>query len=338
MKSTGILSTKIESADEATVEQSLRPSSLNEYIGQEKVKRHLELAATAARGRQQSLDHVLLYGPPGLGKTTLAHILGNEMGSRVRVTAGPALSRAGDVASLLTALEPGDILFIDEIHRINRQVEEVLYPAMEDYALDIILGKGVGAQSVRLDVPHFTLVGATTRIGMLSGPLRDRFGHIHRLDFYEPTELRRIVQRSAGVINVSITDEAAELLGSRSRGTPRIANRLLKRVRDVAEVERHELVTPDIVEQVLTMFEVDPAGLDANDRRYLQTLATSFDGGPAGLETLAAALAEDSGTLEEVIEPYLLQQGFIARTPRGRVVTSQGFKHLGLTPKQPTLV
>lgn len=338
MKSSGILSTRIESADEASVEQSLRPSSLGEYIGQEKVKRHLELAATAARGRKQSLDHVLLYGPPGLGKTTLAHILGHEMGSRVRVTAGPALSRAGDVASLLTALEPGDILFIDEIHRINRQVEEVLYPAMEDFALDIILGKGVGAQSVRLDVPHFTLVGATTRIGMLSGPLRDRFGHIHRLDFYGPAELRQIVQRSAGVIRVTITDEAAQLLGSRSRGTPRIANRLLKRVRDVAEVDRHEVVTPEIVEQVLTMFEVDKAGLDANDRRYLQTLATSFDGGPVGLETLAASLAEDSGTLEEVIEPYLLQQGLIARTPRGRIVTNQGFRHLGLTPKQPTLV
>jgi Holliday junction DNA helicase RuvB len=271
---------------------------------------------------------VLLYGPPGLGKTTLAHIIGYEMGSRVKVTAGPALSRAGDVASLLTALEPGDILFVDEIHRLNRQVEELLYPAMEDFALDIILGKGVGAKSVRLDLPHFTLIGATTRIGLLSGPLRDRFGLIHRLDFYQPEELKQIVQRSAGVMQLHLDAEAAGVLGRRSRGTPRIANRLLKRVRDVAEVDKHSRVTPDLVERVLAMFEVDSLGLDANDRRYLMLLANNFDGGPAGIETLAAALAEDRGTLEEVIEPYLLQQGLIARTPRGRIITPGGYRHL----------
>lgn len=337
-QTSGILSTKIESVEEERVEQTLRPQTLADYIGQEKIKQHLGLAATAARGRNQPLDHVLLYGPPGLGKTTLAHILGHEMSARVRVTAGPALSRAGDVASLLTALEPGDILFIDEIHRLNRQVEEVLYPAMEDFCLDIILGKGVGAQSVRLDVPHFTLIGATTRIGLLSGPLRDRFGLIHRLDFYQPQELQQIIQRSAGVIHVQLEPQAAELLGSRSRGTPRIANRLLKRVRDVAEVDNHVVVTKPIVEQVLAMFEVDELGLDINDRRYLKVLATGFDGGPAGLETLAASLAEDGGTLEEVIEPYLLQQGLIARTPRGRVITANGYKHLGLTPKQASLL
>lgn len=334
----GILSSKTISKEEEQTEQSLRPQKLADYIGQEKVKQHLSLAATAARGRGQSLDHVLLYGPPGLGKTTMAHILGQEMNSRVRVTAGPALSRAGDIASLLTAMEPGDILFIDEIHRLNRQVEEVLYPAMEDFALDIILGKGVGAQSVRLDVPRFTLVGATTRIGMLSGPLRDRFGLIHRLDFYTPQELQQIVQRSAGVLHMQVEPSAAELLGRRSRGTPRIANRLLKRVRDVAEVDGHTVVTEDLVNDVLIMFEVDSLGLDNNDRRYLEILGKGFDGGPAGLETLAASLAEDTGTLEEVIEPYLLQQGLIARTPRGRILTANGYKHLGLTPKQPTLV
>ena len=338
MSESGILSTKTISPDEEQAEASLRPQTLGEYIGQEKVKQHLELAAAAARGRKQPIDHVLLYGPPGLGKTTMAHILGQEMGTRVRVTSGPALSRAGDIASLLTSLEEGDILFVDEIHRLNRQVEEVLYPAMEDFALDIILGKGVGAQSVRLDVPKFTLVGATTRIGLLSGPLRDRFGLIHRLDFYQASELMQIVTRSASVMSMDIESDAALLLGSRSRGTPRIANRLLKRVRDVAQVDGHDTVTPELVAHVLKMFEVDDLGLDGNDRRYLQILATGFDGGPAGLETLAASMAEDVGTLEEVIEPYLLQQNLIARTPRGRVVTAKGIAHVGITPKQQSLI
>lgn len=338
MNDSGILSTRIESTEEERVEQTLRPQTLTDYVGQAKVKEHLGIAAAAARGRKQPLDHILLYGPPGLGKTTLAHILGNEMSSRVKVTSGPALSRAGDVASLLTSLEEGDILFIDEIHRLNRQVEEVLYPAMEDFALDIILGKGVGAQSVRLDVSPFTLVGATTRIGMLSGPLRDRFGLIHRLDFYEPEELQQIVQRSAIVLDMEVDPVAARLLGSRSRGTPRIANRLLKRVRDVAEVEKVRQVNEELVSRVLQMFEVDTLGLDANDRRYLKTMFGHFEGGPVGLETLAAAMAEDVGTLEDVIEPFLLQQGLIARTPRGRVLTANGFKHLGVSPKQQSLV
>jgi Holliday junction DNA helicase RuvB len=330
----GILSTKVVSPDEEKAEQTLRPQTLAEYIGQEKLKEHLGISLSAARGRNQSLEHVLLYGPPGLGKTTLAHIIGIEMGTTVKVTSGPAIERAGDLASLLTALSPGDVLFIDEIHRLNRQVEEVLYPAMEDFALDIVLGKGVGAKSVRLDLPQFTLVGATTRIGLLSGPFRDRFGLTHRLDFYTAPELESIISRAAKVLNVEIEPAAAIELGKRSRGTPRIANRLLKRVRDVAEVEGDRKITPATVKRALELFEVDPLGLDPNDRRYLRLIVDKFEGGPVGIETLSAALAEDLGTLEEVVEPYLLQQGLIARTPRGRIVTAGGYRHLGIKRDQ----
>jgi holliday junction DNA helicase RuvB len=330
---TGILSTKVESVEEEQVEQTLRPQILGDYVGQAKLKEHLQISLTAARQRQQALDHVLLYGPPGLGKTTLAHIIGREMSASVRVTSGPAIERAGDLASILTSLEPGDVLFIDEIHRLNRQVEEVLYPAMEDYCLDIVLGKGVGAKTVRLDLPQFTLVGATTRIGMLSGPFRDRFGLSHRLEFYNANDLEQIIIRAASVLGVSIDVAAAQELGRRSRGTPRIANRLLKRVRDVAEVDRKSIVDTEVVYRTLTMHEVDELGLDANDRRYLLAIVEKFDGGPVGIETMAASLAEDVGTLEEVVEPYLLQQGLIARTPRGRVITGNGYKHLKLQPK-----
>ena len=330
---TGILSTKVASIEEEQAEQTLRPQALQDYIGQVKLKEHLQISLTAAKQRSQALEHVLLYGPPGLGKTTLAHIIGHEMQTNVRVTSGPAIERAGDLASILTSLETGEVLFIDEIHRLNRQVEEVLYPAMEDYCLDIVLGKGVGAKTVRLDLPQFTLVGATTRIGLLSGPFRDRFGLAHRIDFYQPHDLEQIIQRAASVLGIAIDQPAARELGRRSRGTPRIANRLLKRVRDLAEVNGRPQIDLEIAHQALTMHEVDELGLDANDRRYLLALADKFDGGPVGIETMAASLAEDTGTLEDVVEPYLLQQGLIARTPRGRVLTANGYNHLGLAPK-----
>lgn len=328
----GILSSKIESVEEAQVELSLRPQTLAEYIGQPKLKEHLQVSLSAAKQRKESLDHMLLYGPPGLGKTTLAHIIGRELSASVRVTSGPAIERAGDLASLLTSLEPHDVLFIDEIHRLNRQVEEVLYPAMEDFSLDIVLGKGVGAKSVRLDLQPFTLVGATTRVGMLSSPFRDRFGLSHRIDFYSPHELKQVILRAAEVLGVTISTDAAVELGRRSRGTPRIANRLLKRVRDVAEVKGDSTIDIAITHEALRMHEVDELGLDANDRRYLLAMVEKFDGGPVGIETMSASLAEDTGTLEDVVEPYLLQQGLIARTPRGRVITANGYKHLNLKP------
>ncbi len=321
------------SPEEEKLFVSLRAASWNEFVGQTVLKENLGVAIAAAKKRKESLEHVLLYGPPGLGKTTLAHIIGNDMGVNVRVTSGPALERAGDVASILTNLEQGDILFIDEIHRLNKAVEETLYPAMEDFALDIVIGKGPSARTLRLDLPRFTIIGATTRIGLLSSPMRDRFGVIMRLPFYEPVDLAQILLKAANKLEVPITPEATHELAKRSRGTPRIALRLLKRVRDVAQVHGEGVITPEILDTSLSMLEVDDAGLDASDRRLLSIIIDSFSGGPVGLETIAASLSEDVGTVEEVLEPYLMQIGFLKRTPKGRIATPHAFKHLGkLTP------
>lgn len=325
--------TETVSPEEEKLFVSLRASSWNEFVGQEAIKQNLGVAIAAAKKRKESLEHILLYGPPGLGKTTLAHIIGSDMGVNVRVTSGPALERAGDVASILTNLEQGDILFIDEIHRLNKAVEETLYPAMEDYALDIVIGKGPSARTLRLDLPRFTIIGATTRIGLLSSPMRDRFGVIMRLPFYESTDLAQILSKAAGKLEVPITDEATRELAKRSRGTPRIALRLLKRVRDVAQVHGTGVITPEILHTSLSMLEVDNAGLDASDRRLLTIIIDSFGGGPVGLETLAASLSEDIGTVEEVLEPYLMQIGFLKRTPKGRIATPHAFTHLGKTSK-----
>ena len=314
------------------MEGSLRPKTLDTYIGQEKIKETLGIYIQAARARKEPLDHVLFYGPPGLGKTTLAGIIAQEMGVKIKVTSGPAIEKPGELAAILNNLSEGDVLFIDEIHRLARQVEEVLYPAMEDYAIDVVLGKGAASRSIRLELPHFTLVGATTRAGLLTAPLRDRFGIIHRLEFYEPEELQQIVMNSARILNVNIDEAGAYAIARRSRGTPRLANRFLKRVRDFAEIRYGGDITEEAANAALDLLDVDRMGLDRIDRQILETLIYKFGGGPAGLDTLAAALGEDVGTLEDVYEPYLIKNGLLNRTPRGRVVTPLAYEHLGLPP------
>lgn len=323
-----IITTDITTEDEA-IERSLRPRSLSEYIGQNKVKQNLHVFIEAAKKRHEPLDHVLLYGPPGLGKTTLATIVAEEMGVSIKVTSGPAIDKPGELAAILSQLSENDVLFIDEIHRLNKQVEEVLYPAMEDYAIDIVIGKGEQAKSIRLDLPKFTLIGATTRAGMLSAPLRDRFGVVNRLEFYNVGDLMAIIIRSANVLGIKIDDEGALEIAKRSRGTPRLANRLLKRVRDFAEVEHEGQIDYNVAKGALDKLDVDSFGLDDTDRNLLQTIILNFKGGPVGLEVLSAAIGEDSGTIEDVYEPFLIKNGLISRTPRGRVVTEKAYKHLG---------
>ncbi|MCI6533952.1 MAG: Holliday junction branch migration DNA helicase RuvB [Lachnospiraceae bacterium] len=317
--------------EDVKIENHLRPQLLKDYIGQEKTKETLKIYIEAAKARNEALDHVLFYGPPGLGKTTLAGIIANEMNVNIKITSGPAIEKPGEMAAILNNLQEGDILFVDEIHRLNRQVEEVLYPAMEDYAIDIMIGKGASARSIRLDLPQFTLVGATTRAGMLTAPLRDRFGVVNRLEFYTVEELKTIILRSAKVLEVGIDDKGAYALAKRSRGTPRIANRLLKRVRDFAQIKYEGYISEEVANYALDLLDVDKEGLDQTDRNLLITMIERFQGGPVGLETLAATVGEDSGTIEDVYEPYLLKNGFIQRTPRGRIVTDSAYCHLGIS-------
>ncbi len=324
-----IITTEITEEDKP-IEPNLRPQRLSEYIGQQKIKNNLKVYIDAAKARGESLDHVLFYGPPGLGKTTLSGIIANEMGVHMKVTSGPAIEKPGEMAAILNNLQEGDVLFVDEIHRLNRQVEEVLYPAMEDFAIDIMLGKESSARSIRLDLPHFTLVGATTRAGLLTAPLRDRFGVVQKLEFYTPQELQIIVERSAQVLGVGIDPDGAAEIARRSRGTPRLANRLLKRVRDFAQVKYDGVITREVADFALDILDVDKCGLDNSDRSILLMMIEKFGGGPVGLDTLAAALGEDAGTLEDVYEPYLLMNGFINRTPRGRVATEAAYRHLGI--------
>ena len=327
-----MISTELVEED-IKIENHLRPQMLSDYIGQEKVKRNLKVYIEAAKARNDSLDHVLFYGPPGLGKTTLAGIIANEMGTHLKVTSGPAIEKPGEMAAILNNLAEGDVLFVDEIHRLNRQVEEVLYPAMEDYQIDVMIGKGATARSIRLELPKFTLVGATTRAGLLSAPLRDRFGVVNHLEYYTVKELETIIIRSANVLGVEIDSQGANELARRSRGTPRLANRLLKRVRDFAQVKYDGRITGEVADYALNLLDVDRDGLDANDRLILGTIIKKFGGGPVGLDTLAASIGEDAGTLEDVYEPYLIQNGFINRTPRGRVATNEAYLNLGIEQK-----
>ena len=324
-----VITTELVEEDVKT-ESNLRPLRLSDYVGQEKVKRNLNVYIEAAKARGDSLDHVLFYGPPGLGKTTLAGIIANEMGTNIKITSGPAIEKPGEMAAILNNLSENDVLFVDEIHRLNRQVEEVLYPAMEDFEIDIIIGKGATARSIRLDLPKFTLVGATTRAGLLSAPLRDRFGVVNHLEYYTVKELETIIIRSAKVLGVEIDAKGANELARRSRGTPRLANRLLKRVRDFAQVKYDGVITSEVADYALNLLDVDRAGLDRNDRLILETIINKFSGGPVGIETLAASIGEDSGTLEDVYEPYLIQNGFINRTPRGRVATPYAYQNIGI--------
>lgn len=322
-------------AEDVVIENHLRPQSLSQYMGQEKLKETLGIYIQAAKERHEALDHLLFYGPPGLGKTTLAGVIAHEMGTNMKITSGPAIEKPGEMAAILNNLSEGDILFVDEIHRLNRQVEEVMYPAMEDFAIDIVIGKGETARSVRLNLPHFTLIGATTRAGLLSAPLRDRFGVVHRMEYYSPRELEKILMRSATVLNVELSPEGAAELARRSRGTPRLANRLLKRVRDFAQVRYDGVVTEEAARYALDILDVDELGLDFDDKRILTTVIQKFGGGPVGLDTLAVALGEDAGTLEDVYEPYLIQNGLLTRTPRGRVATARAYQHLGVAmPKE----